>query len=114
MPLCHGAGGLAAHYRFGARSAGSNLIIGLSFVILALILGPQIVNFLNLLPLSLLGVLLVFAGYQLALTVKDLNSRQDFLVVFLILGGTLAFNLGAGFVVGMVTAHILKWKKLFE
>jgi len=27
MPLCHGAGGLASHYRFGARTAGSNLIV---------------------------------------------------------------------------------------
>jgi SulP family sulfate permease len=112
MPLCHGAGGLAAHYRFGARTAGSNLIIGVCFVVLALVLGHHIVNFLNLLPLSLLGVLLVFAGYQLALTVKDLNSRQDYFVVALILGGTLAFNLAAGFVVGMAMAHVLKWKKL--
>jgi SulP family sulfate permease len=112
MPLCHGAGGLAAHYRFGARTVGSNLIIGVCFVVLALVLGHHIVNFLNLLPLSLLGVLLVFAGYQLALTVKDLNSRQDYFVVALILGGTLAFNLAAGFVVGMAMAHVLKWKKL--
>ena len=33
IPLCHGAGGLAAHYRFGARTAGSNLIIGILFFI---------------------------------------------------------------------------------
>jgi hypothetical protein len=39
MPLCHGAGGLAAHYRFGARTAGSNLIIGLIFLLLALFPG---------------------------------------------------------------------------
>ena len=32
MPLCHGAGGLAAHYRFGARTVGSNLIIGAIFM----------------------------------------------------------------------------------
>jgi len=62
IPMCHGAGGLAAHYRFGARTAGSNLIIGGVFVLLALIFGENIVAILKLLPFSLLGVLLVFAG----------------------------------------------------
>ena len=38
IPMCHGAGGLAAHYRFGARTAGSNVIIGGIFVLLALII----------------------------------------------------------------------------
>lgn len=35
IPLCHGAGGLAAHYRFGARTGGSNLMIGALFLLLA-------------------------------------------------------------------------------
>ena len=37
MPMCHGAGGVAAHYRFGARTGGSNLMIGVLFLIIALI-----------------------------------------------------------------------------
>ena len=41
MPLCHGAGGLAGHYRFGARSAGSNLIIGTAFMLLVLLFGVR-------------------------------------------------------------------------
>jgi len=111
MPLCHGAGGLAAHYRFGARTAGSNLIIGLGFLALVLFLGQHIVEFLNLLPLSLLGILLVFAGYQLALTVMDLERRKDQFVAILILGITLASNLAVGFGVGMVIAQLFRWKK---
>jgi len=35
IPLCHGAGGLAVHYRFGARTGGSNIMIGLLFVAIA-------------------------------------------------------------------------------
>ena len=112
MPLCHGAGGLAAHYRFGARTAGSNLIIGLIFLILALALGSKVINVLYLLPMAVLGVLLVFAGSQLTLTVMDLNSRKDFFVATLILGITLASNLAAGFIAGMIVAHILKWERL--
>ena len=112
MPLCHGAGGLAAHYRFGARTAGSNLMIGVIFVALAVIFGNNIVRVLNLLPMSILGVLLMFAGAQLTLTIMDLDHRKDYFVAMLILGITLASNLAAGFIVGMIVAQLLKWKKL--
>jgi SulP family sulfate permease len=112
MPLCHGAGGLAAHYRFGARTAGSNLMIGLIFAGLAILLGSNIVAVLNLLPMAVLGVLLVFAGAQLTLTVMDLDRRTDYFVAILILGITLATNLAAGFIAGMIAAHVLRWEKL--
>ena len=112
MPLCHGAGGLAAHFRFGARTAGSNLMIGAIFVVLAIVLGRHCLAIIYLLPLSVLGVLLLFAGSQLALTVLDLKGRSELFVCLIILGITLATNLAAGFIVGIVIAHLLKWKKL--
>ncbi len=112
MPLCHGAGGLAAHYRFGARTAGSNLMIGLIFVALAVFLGGNIVSLFNLLPMSILGVLLIFAGSQLVLTLMDLDSRKDYFVATLILGITLASNLAAGFITGVILAQLLRWEKL--
>jgi len=112
MPLCHGAGGLAAHYRFGARTAGSNLMIGCIFLVLAVILGDNIVGFFNLIPMSVLGVLLVFAGAQLALTIMDLETRKDYFVATMILGITLASNLATGFIAGMIIAKLLRWKKL--
>jgi len=112
MPMCHGAGGLAAHYRFGARTAGSNVMIGVLFLALAVLLGDDIVGLFNLLPMSILGVLLVFAGSQLTLTIMDLKDRKDYFVATLILGITLASNLAAGFIAGMVVAQLLKWDKL--
>ena len=110
--MCHGAGGLAAHYRFGARTAGSNIMIGVIFVALAILLGNHIVNVLNLLPMSILGVLLMFAGSQLTLTIMDLDNRKDYYVATLILGITLASNLAAGFIAGMIVAQLLRWNKL--
>jgi len=112
MPLCHGAGGLAAHYRFGARTAGSNLFIGSIFLILALFLGIHALSVVYLLPLSILGVLLIFAGSQLALTVIDMQERKDLFVVLLMLGITLASNLAVGFIIGIVVAYALKSEKL--
>ena len=112
MPMCHGAGGLAAHFRFGARTAGSNLIIGAVFAAMAILLGSRIIDVLNLLPMSILGVLLVFAGVQLALAVMDLNTRKEYFTATLILGITLAANLAAGFIAGMAAAHLLRWDRL--
>ncbi len=112
MPLCHGAGGLAAHYRFGARTAGSNLIIGAVFILLALVLGKHILTVLYLIPMSVLGVLLIFAGSQLGLTVLDMRDRKEMFIILIILGITLATNLAAGFIAGIIIAHILKSNKI--
>lgn len=111
MPLCHGAGGLAAHYRFGARSAGSNLIIGAIFILLTLLLGNHILALFNLIPMAILGVLLLFSGSQLALTVLDIKERKEMFVVVTILGITLASNLAAGFIVGIAIAYLLLSQK---
>ena len=112
MPLCHGAGGLAAHYRFGARTAGSNFMIGTIFVLLVLFLGSGILTVIYLLPMAILGVLLIFAGSQLALTIQDIFQRKDLFVVVVILGITLATNLGIGVMAGFGLAYLLKWEKV--
>ncbi len=112
MPMCHGAGGLAAHYRFGARTAGSNLMIGGLFLALALILGKQLVAVLYLLPMAILGVLLLFAGLQLALSVMELKERKEYFVALLMLGITLATNLAAGFIAGIVVSNLFRIKKI--
>ncbi len=95
MPLCHGAGGLAAHYRFGARSAVSH--------------APAV---LHLIPLAVLGILLFFAGSQLALTMADITTRTDLFVVLVMLGITMAANLAIAFLIGIALSHALKWPRL--
>ncbi len=112
MPLCHGAGGLAAHYRFGARTAGSNFMIGILFVLLVLFLGSGILAVIYLIPMAILGVLLIFAGSQLALTIQDIFHRKDLFVVVVILGITLATNLGFGVMAGFGLAYLLKSEKV--
>ncbi len=108
MPLCHGAGGLAAHYRFGARTAGSNLVIGLILVLLAVLLGNHALAVFYLVPMSALGVLLFFAGSQLALTILDLRQRNGLFVALSVFAITVAFNLAVGFVCGLVLWQFLK------
>ena len=83
------------------------------FKILAVVLGNESLAVIYLLTLSVLGILLLFAGSQLALTIMDLANRKDFFVVLFMLGVTLAANLATGFVVGIVVAWVLKAKKLY-
>lgn len=112
MPMCHGAGGLASRYRFGARTAGSNLIIGAIFLMLGLFIGSHSLTVIYTLPMAALGVLLIFAGAQLTLTLLDMQTRKELFVPILVLGTTLASNLAAGFLTGIGVAYILKWKRL--
>ena len=112
MPLCHGAGGLAAHYRFGARTPGSNLMIGAAFLLIGLFVGDQAIALLCLIPFSVLGALLIFAGAQLALTVLDVKERSDLFVVLVMLGVSLATNLSIGFGVSFALALFLKLAKV--
>lgn len=111
MPMCHGAGGLAAHYRFGSRTAGTNVIIGTIFLVLALLLGKHALAIIFLLPLSVLGALLIFAGSELALMIKDMKERTDLFVVLTMLAITLSTNLAIAFAIGLILAYAFKTKK---
>jgi len=110
--MCHGAGGMAAMYRFGARTVAAYLMIGGIFVALAILFGQNALPILNLLPMSVLGVLLVFAGAQLALMINDLTERKDLFVALIMLGITLTVNLAVAFISGIVIAYALKSEKV--
>lgn len=74
MPVCHGAGGLAAQYRFGARSGASVVLLGLFKLLLGLIFGDSLVALLRYYPASLLGVMVLAAGLELAKVGNSLNN----------------------------------------
>jgi len=66
MPVCHGAGGLAAQHRFGARSGASIIMLGLVKILLGLFFGSSLLGLLGRFPRSLLGVMVGAAGLELA------------------------------------------------
>jgi len=113
MPLCHGAGGLAAHYRFGARTGGSNVMIGFVFVIIALVFGNIGINLLAAIPNCVLGVLLLFAGLELALLLRDVRERKDLFVTFMIAGISVATkNMGIAFIAGVLVERVIRAGRL--
>lgn len=73
MPVCHGAGGLAAQYRFGARSGASIAMLGLLKMALGLLVGEPLLDLLAAFPKSLLGIMVVAAGLELAKVGQSLN-----------------------------------------
>lgn len=85
-PLCHGSGGVTAHYRFGARSPKSTYVIGGICILLALF-GGAAVGLLHLIPLAVLGVFLVYVGIQHAGYSRDLIHRWPQLVIAIAVGG---------------------------
>ncbi|MFO8058874.1 MAG: putative sulfate/molybdate transporter [bacterium] len=109
MPMCHGAGGLAAHYRFGARTGGSNLMIGAVCLVLALAFGKLALSLLIMIPQSVLGVLLAFAGIELALLVRDLKERHELFVTVLVAGIAVAgTNMAYAFIAGILADLLIR------
>lgn len=73
MPVCHGAGGLAAQYRFGARSGASIILLGTVKLLLGLFLGSTLLGLLGSFPKAILGVMVIAAGLELAKVGQSLN-----------------------------------------
>ncbi|KAA8894052.1 hypothetical protein FN846DRAFT_1002024 [Sphaerosporella brunnea] len=74
MPVCHGSGGLAAQFRFGARSGSSVQILGLFKMAIGLLFGSSIAGLLARFPKSLLGIMVFAAGMELVSVGENLNS----------------------------------------
>jgi SulP family sulfate permease len=109
IPMCHGTGGLAAHYRFGARTGGAPIMIGAIFVILALVLGELGLTILALIPNSVLGVLLIFAGLELCPLVRSLQTNEEFFIALLIAGIALAVpNMAWAFGIGILADLLIR------
>ena len=109
IPVCHGAGGMAGHYRFGARTGGAMIIIGTAFTLLSIFYGDAIYQILSLIPFSILGVLLLFSGIELVKTVKGIiPQKTDFLIALLVGLTTIIFRYGYyGYVIALVGGILL-------
>jgi len=104
FPMCHGAGGLAGQYRYGARTGGANVYAGLIFIILALFFtSPQV---LSIIAVGVLGALLVFVGIEMC----RYSIRTDSLLVTGVIGVlALLSSMTLAFVAGMVLAYLVPY-----
>jgi MFS superfamily sulfate permease-like transporter len=114
IPLCHGAGGMAGHVRFGARTGGSLVMLGVILMALALFFSNSVGLLFQIFPPSILGVILLFAGIELAITIKDIGNKREDVYVMLLVAGFAMWNMGAAFLAGIILHQALqrKWLKV--
>jgi MFS superfamily sulfate permease-like transporter len=102
VPMCHGAGGMAGHVRFGARTGGALVILGALVLFVGLFLGDSVGTLFRLFPRSLLGVILLFGGLELASGVKANNLQKEDRYAMLLTTGVSMWNMGAGYLTGLI------------
>jgi len=107
MPICHGAGGLAGQYHFGARTGGANVIEGVIEVGLGLFLAGSIAGLFAAFPESIIGAMLLLVGIELVKFVRDIRL-QEVPVMAVTVGLALATNMAIGFVAALVAYHLLR------
>jgi SulP family sulfate permease len=102
MPVCHGAGGLTAHYSHGARTGGAPIALGLSLVAAALAFGSGLGVMLAAFPLSILAGLLAGAGLLHIGLLRDLGRGRGLALAVAV--GVLGFatNIAVGLLAGLV------------
>ena len=102
MPVCHGAGGLTAHYAFGARSAVAPLAMGSALVVVALLVGSGLAALLTAFPLPILAGLLATAGLLHVALLRDLRGAREWGIAVVVGGLGFGWNLALGLAVGLV------------
>lgn len=113
IPMCHGAGGMAGHVRFGARTGGSLVILGVILVTVGLCFSSSVLLLFNIFPASVLGVILFFAGLELAVSARDVGQEKSDFYTLLVTAGFSLWNMGIGFIAGLVMQEMLK-RKIFK
>lgn len=95
VPMCHGSGGLAGKYAFGARTAGANVVLGGLYGLAALVAGG---GFFALFPMATLGVVLALVALELARS----SLRSDSVGIVVAVGLTgLVVDAGVAFLLGI-------------
>ncbi len=114
VPMCHGAGGMAGHIRFGARTGGALVIMGVIVLLTGLFLSDSVALLFQVFPRPILGVILLFAGVELALVVKDIKLKKQNLFVLVVTAGTAMWNMGVAYLAGLMLYYGLqrRWLKI--
>jgi MFS superfamily sulfate permease-like transporter len=108
VPMCHGAGGMAGHVAFGARTGGAPIILGTVLLVLAFGFSGSIETLFSVFPPSILGVILFLTGAQLALGSCDFSKDKGERFVTVTTAAFAMWNVGLAFVVGITLATLAK------
>jgi hypothetical protein len=115
VPMCRGAGGMAGHIRFGARTGGALVILGVTLLVLALVFSESVAVLFRLFPPAVLGVILLLGGLELA-GAKGSHFEGWERMVMVLTAGLSLVNVGVGYAVGIVLYYACArgWVRLWE
>ena len=102
IPLCHGAGGMAGHVRFGARTGGALVILGCIVLIIGLFFSDSVSTIFKIFPPSILGVILFFTGLELASITRDIGNQRSDVYIMLVTAGLATWNMGVAYLAGLI------------
>jgi MFS superfamily sulfate permease-like transporter len=105
VPMCRGAGGVASHVRFGARTGGALVILGVLLLGVALFFADSAGTLLRLFPLPVLGVILLFGGLELATAGSIEASSSTDRAVLVLTAGLALWNMGVAYLTGLTLYH---------
>ena len=105
VPMCHGAGGMAGHVQFGAKTGGSSIILGTLLLLGGLFFSSSIGTIFKAFPASVLGVVLFLAGVQLALGGRDAGSEKADRFVILSTAAFAVWNVGVAVLFGIAAYY---------
>ncbi|MBD3196491.1 MAG: hypothetical protein GF317_15635 [Candidatus Lokiarchaeota archaeon] len=114
IPLCHGSGGLAAQYAFGARTGGSMIFEGVFEIILALFFSETIFELFINFPMSILAAMLIYTAILLGKIAFSNLNRKKLPIVIISAIFCLVFNIAIGFFIGLGLYLIYKRLKLID
>jgi hypothetical protein len=106
LPVCHGSGGIAGHYAFGARTGGSAVVYGSALVLAGLFLVGDPVAFQRLVPGPILGALLLVEAIAVLWLVRDLWQQWPAFALAIACGLTAAF-VPYGYAIALVVGTIV-------
>ncbi len=109
MPTCHGAGGLAGQYYFGARTGGTNIIEGLIEISIGLFLANSIAGLFAVFPTAIIGAMMFLVGIELIKFAKDIRLNKDLIPMGVTVIVSLATNMAYGFLVGLIVYHLTRF-----
>lgn len=113
MPLCHGSGGLASQYFYGARTGGAIIMEGIMELVLGFFLAESIGKVFSVFPFAVLGAMLLFAGFELGRVASQVRGTKNILVMLVIAIASVITNIAVGFALGLLLYgffdKIVKW-----
>jgi MFS superfamily sulfate permease-like transporter len=112
VPMCHGAGGMAGHVAFGARTGGAPIILGAILLLLALGYSGSVNILFGLLPRAVLGVILFLTGSQLALGSCDFSKNKGERYITIVTAAFSMWNVGLAFIAGLLLWYLLRQGRL--